>query len=142
MRWAALSLALSCSVHAQTPQPEARLDVLGPPPARFHAGGGLTWALGHYARVSAIASYGMAARAASGEWRGDLLARVTLDPFRQHRYGVSFGGGITVRRRPHLLAVAEVEGPAWGSVTPAVQGGLGNGARAGLVLRRTRSGRR
>ncbi len=57
-------------------------------------------------------------------------------------FGISLGGGISVpfvqgdtRVRPYLTAVADLEGHKHGPVTPALQIGLGGGARLGVVLR-------
>lgn len=139
----ALLLAAPAAVGAQRIQPEVRADVLHASRAVWHFGGGITWPLGNYVRVSSVMSYGISARAgATGEWRGDAFARVTLDPFRRNRFGFSFGGGLTVRHRPWVLAVAEVEGPAWRGLTAAAQAGLGGGYRAGLILRRAAPRRR
>ena len=129
---------------AQRVQPEARVDLIGPSPYAVHAGLGVGRPVGTYVRVSASGAYGM--RPIDGdhrpEWRGDLLARFTLDPFRQQRWALSVGGGITIRHRAFLVALADLEGSAVGGVVPAVQVGLGGGLRAGLVLRRAMRGRR
>lgn len=128
---------------AQLPQPEVRLDLIHSTVSVWHLGAGVTRALGTYARVGVVASYGIAGdRMARGEWRGDLLGRVTLDPFRRHRFGLSLGGGLSVHRRAWLLALAEVEGPRWRGMTVAAQAGVGGGYRAGLILRRAIEGRR
>jgi hypothetical protein len=75
--------------------------------------------------------------------RVDLLTRFLLDPFRQSRYGLSLGGGIGLRAepgdhvRPVLLAAVDLEGARWSNGwVPAMQLGLGGGARVGVVLRR------
>lgn len=131
-------------VCAQRFQPEARVDMIGPRPYALHGGIGVGTRLGTYVRVSAGGAYGMrpVGSGARSEWRGDLLARATLDPFRQQRWGLSVGGGITVRRRAYLAAIVDVEGPARGGVLPALQVGVGGGLRAGVVLRRAIRGRR
>jgi len=81
--------------------------------------------------------------------RFDLLVRFLLDPFRQSRYGLSLGGGMSVRAepgeraRPLLLVAVDVEGRRTSSgVVPAVQVGLGGGARIGVILRRGSPGAR
>lgn len=141
---ALLLLALPAALGAQRLQPEVRVDAIGPRPYALHAGAGVVVPLGTYVRVSAGAGWGirLAGGAARREWRGDLLARVTLDPFRRQRWALSVGGGITVRHRAWLAAVVDLEGPALGAVVPAVQIGLGGGLRAGVVLRRAMEGRR
>jgi hypothetical protein len=57
------------------------------------------------------------------------------------------GGGLAVRAadgdgRPFALLVLGVEGRARGGAAPAVELGIGHGARLGFVLRRARPGRR
>lgn len=136
-------LAVPALLAAQRPQPEARVDLIHSTVSALHVGAGLTQALGNYARVGVVGSLGVAGDSAvRREWRGDLLARITLDPFRRHRFGFSFGGGLSVHRRAWLLAIAEVEGPSWRGMTMAAQAGVGGGYRAGLILRRAIDGRR
>jgi len=130
--------------HAQKVQQEGRVDLIGPAPYALHAGVGVVEALGTYVRVSAGVGWGLRPPHAwgEGEWRGDLLARLTLDPFRQQRWGFSVGGGVTVRDRAYLAALLDLEGPATRGIVPAVQLGVGGGLRAGLVIRRAMTGRR
>lgn len=143
MRWQATIAVTMLPAVAAGQQPELRLDAIGPAPYAVHAGAGLTAALGYYARVTALGAYGVRPTSpARREWRADLIARVTLDPFRQQRVGLSFGGGLTVRDHAYLLAVAELEGPARAGWLAALQLGAGGGLRAGLVLRRAVTGRR
>jgi hypothetical protein len=144
---AVLSCAAAACASAQTStrlQPEVRADVLGPAPYRWQGGAGLTAALGYYARVTVLGGYTPEAdaRYLGGHWRGDVIARVLLDPFRQQRWGVSIGGGLSVRHYTYLAAVLDVEGPPLGGVLPAVQMGVGGGVREGIVLRRAMRGRR
>jgi hypothetical protein len=78
-----------------------------------------------------------------GESRYEATARFLLDPFREARYGLSFGAGVGVtdwdgRWRPYLAVLSDLElrrRPGW---TPAVQVGLGSGWRVGLALRKSR----
>jgi hypothetical protein len=64
-----------------------------------------------------------------------------LDPFRETPVALSLGGGVSVpyvdgqRVRPYLTLVADLEGRKRGAITPAIQIGLGGGARVGVVLR-------
>ena len=144
----ALSAALLCaagSLHAQTLQPEVRLDVLGPRPYSAEPGLGATIPIGYYVRVSVGAGYALPLERtlAGNRWRADLLARATFDPFRQQRWALSLGGGLSYRRSTiYLAAIADVEGPALGPVVPAFQVGVSGGMRAGVVLRRAVPGRR
>ncbi len=76
------------------------------------------------------------------------IARFHLDPYRQDRRGVYAGGGVGVRHvagdalRPLLVALVGVELAPRGSVVPAIEAGVGGGARLGVVLRSLRPGRR
>lgn len=142
-RWLAALLAAPALLGAQLPQPEVRMDLIHSTLSAWHVGAGLTHALGNYARVGVVGSFGVAGdTAARGEWRGDVVARVSLDPFRRHRFGFSLGGGLSWHHRAWLLAIAEVEGPSWRGITMAAQAGVGGGYRAGLILRRSIAGRR
>ena len=143
-----MAIALLCfgpELGAQTRvQPELRLDVLGPPPYTAQAGIGATLPLGYYARVTGVAGYALQrdTNAIADRWRGELLARFVLDPFRQHRWGMSLGGGLSIRRRTYIAALVEVESPEVGGWMTAVQLGVSGGLRAGLVMRRAVKGRR
>jgi hypothetical protein len=140
-----LSALASTALEAQThPQPELRLDIIGPPPYTVQPGAGATLAFGYYARVTAAAGYAMQrdTTAIADRWRADVLGRFVLDPFRQHRWGVSVGGGVSVRRRAHIAALLELESPEIGGWMTALQMGASRGLRAGIVLRRAVPGRR
>ncbi len=135
----AFLLALGLPATAQVVQPEARLDALGPAPFTVEPGVGANVFLGNYVRVGVAVGYDVRRQPgdASDAWRGDLMARVTLDPFRQQRWGFSMGGGLTYRRDAVRLAViADLEGPQVGPLLPALQVGLSGGFRAGLAFRR------
>lgn len=130
--------------------PELRADLLlGRRPA-VQVGAGVQLPIGYYVRVGLVGAVGARLDDAADRGGGsradarlDLLARFLLDPFRQSRYGLSVGGGMSVRAepgdraRPLLLVALEVEGPRRTSgVVPAVQVGLGGGVRVGFLLRR------
>jgi len=125
-------------------QPEVRADVLGPAPYVYQVGAGVTKALGYYARLTVAAAFapGADSRYVGDRWRGDIIARVLMDPFKQQRWALSIGGGLSVRRQTYLAAVADLEGPDFGGVMPAIQVGVSGGLRAGVVLRRAIRGRR
>jgi hypothetical protein len=144
MRSSAVLIALVAGAMLQAQQPQVRADVLGPAPVALSAGVGLLGAFGYYVRGSADISYGVRDPGGSSreEWRGDLLARFLFDPFRQQRVGLSIGGGLSIRRRTYLALIADVEGPAFRGVAPAVQAGISGGWRAGIVLRRAPAKRR
>jgi hypothetical protein len=132
---------------------ELRADYIGPRPHTVQIGAGVNLPVGPYLRVGVIGAGGVGWRdgqsGASG--RADVIGRFALDPFREHRWGLSAGGGLSVRydatgaNSPHrwralVALVIDLEGPRAGSVAPAVQLGLGGGLRAGVVLRGAQSG--
>jgi hypothetical protein len=87
------------------------------------------------------------------ESRYESTVRFLLDPFRQSRYGLSFGGGVGMTNsdglfgppnvlgvrsqkwRPYLSTYADLELRKTAGLTPAVQVGIGSGIRAGFVIR-------
>ena len=125
--------------------PEVRLDVLGGRPASVQGAVGLVIPAGYYVRIGVLAGVGSATErddASGAAGRLDVLARFLVDPFRQSRWGVSAGAGVSLRAdpgervRPQLLAALDVEGrAARGGFTPSLQIGLGGGVRGGLGLR-------
>ena len=130
------------------PRPEVRVDYLGPRPHALHVGAGVNVPFGTYVRVGLIGGAGTSwdDGRAYGSARADVVARFALDPFRERRWGLSAGGGFGARyeagapsaqRRWRALVtlVLDLEGPRTGAWAPAVQVGLGGGARVGLVLR-------
>lgn len=148
MRHLALGVATAftaaTALHAQKPQPEARVDVLGPTPYSMAPGVGLIFPFGYYVRAGAAVGYAvpLETRPAHDQWSADLIARVTLDPFREQRWALSVGGGLSFRRRTFLTAIVDLEGPEKGGVLPALQIGLSGGFRAAVILRRAVPGRR
>lgn len=146
----AMTVALAAGarrLHAQSVtevQPELRLDVLAPHPTVAQLGAGVEIPFGWYTRLGLVVAGGAARDSGIvvGSGRGDAIVRFLLDPFRESPWGLSLGGGVSVRYEPlrgwreYLTVVADVEGPARGPVIPALQVGLGGGARVGLVLRR------
>lgn len=138
-------LALAAPLDAQTLQPEIRLDVVGPAPVSLEPGVGVTGRVGNYVRTGFAIGYdarGVPHRAGE-RWRFDLTARVTLDPFREQRVGLSLGGGVSHRgSTTYLAALVDLEGPALLGMIPALQVGASGGLRGGLILRRAIRGRR
>jgi hypothetical protein len=122
-------------------QAELRVDAIWTTRPVWHVGAGVTAAAGNYVRVSSLVGYALEG-AAGRRVRGEVIGRLTLDPFRRRSVGFSIGGGLGVARDAYLIAVAELEGGAWRGVTPALQVGVGKGYRAGLVVRRAVTGRR
>lgn len=124
--------------------PEARLDGFASDPWAVHGGLGVTAPLGTYVRFGAVAGLGAGAAGVSG--RADLVARFTLDPFRERRWAPYAAGGVSWRfgegSRDALVLLAGMEGPSRRGVAPAVELGVGGGFRAGVILRRALPGRR
>jgi hypothetical protein len=101
---------------------------------------------GTYLRVDLVGAGGASwdGGRAGGSARADVIGRFLFDPFRERRWGLSAGGGLSVRYdrgnasrrwRPLLALIVDLEVPRTGSVAPALQVGLGGGARVGLVIR-------
>lgn len=141
---AAVAAVVAHTAAAQSPQIELRGDVLGPRPYSVQAGVGMIVPLGYYVRAGTDVGYAPSANASllADHWRGDLVARFTLDPFREERWGLSLGGGLSFRRHTYLAAVVDLEGPETHGMLPALQVGLSGGVRGALILRRAVKGRR
>ena len=112
-------------------QPEMRFETLGPDPYRGLLGLALHVPAGRYVRVG-LGATGFAVG------RADLIARFTFDPYRQQRWALSIGGGVSYDYdRKALLAVhADMEGPLWRGVTPFISAGLAGGSRFAVGVRR------
>jgi hypothetical protein len=146
---AVLALVAGSALRAQgspRPRAEARVDYLGPNPDAVHAGLGVNVPLGTYLRVNLVGAGGASwdEGRAGASMRADVIGRFTFDPFRERRWGLSAGGGLSVRHdrvafanrwRPLLALIVDLEGPARGPLAAALQVGLGGGARVGLVIR-------
>jgi hypothetical protein len=126
---------------------EARADAVIAPASAAQLGIGANVPIGYYVRLGAVVAGGPAWRdgqtAASA--RLDLTARYLFDPFHEIPWAPYIGGGFTSTwddpARPHgyLLVVAGVEGPASRGWRTAVEAGLGDGFRLGIVFRRARA---
>jgi hypothetical protein len=151
-----LSIAFALLAVAATPlvaqqpspsiAPEVRADVLGGRGTSVQGGVGIQIPAGAYVRVGVIG--GIGSRWLDGvsrnDGRLDVLARFLIDPFRQTSWGLSAGGGVSLRAlsgdrvRPNLLVALDLEGPRSShGVSPAFELGLGGGVRAGVGLRWT-----
>lgn len=143
MRAVGLALLVAAAVTppaaAQQVQPEVRFEVAGPEPYRGAAGAALHVPMGRYVRVGVGGTLGAVNRA-------DLLARFSFDPYRQTRWALSLGGGLShdfERRRASLALHADIEGPRLHrSTTPFVSAGLARGARFAVGIRRAFPNRR
>jgi hypothetical protein len=134
--------------------PEVRVDVITGHDPAVQVGGGVQIPAGYYARIGLDAAVGVPiGRSLSAgqrlDGRIDLLARFLLDPFRQTAFGLSLGGGASLRAehgeraRPLLLMALDIEGRrSTRGLVPAVQVGLGGGVRVGVLLRRGAPGGR
>jgi hypothetical protein len=146
---AVVSVALPLAAGAQrTPRlsPEVRADAIIARSPSVQAGAGLEIPAGIYVRIGVDGAAGAAWRdgAPAAIGRADAVARFLLDPFREVPVGLSVGGGVSVpvgaphgARSPYLTLVFDVEGRVHRGVAPALQVGLGGGARIGVVLRRS-----
>ena len=135
-------------------QPQLRVDAIDVRSIRegtVHGGAGVDVPLGYYARLGVLIGGGITRRddVILGSGRADVIARFLLDPFREARWGLSVGAGMTVGYiagedwREFLVVVLDVEAPpVRRRVVPAFQLGLGGGVRVGIVARPYRQGRR
>jgi len=151
-----LALFASRPTGAQTPhlplQFEGRIDALIASTTGVEGGVGLSIPAGLYTRLGLVG--GVGAGEHGWEGRTDLVARFSLDPFRQSSWAPYAGGGISGRYRTsvdggsdaYLLVYLGVEGPLpFGQLkgwAPAIELGLGGGARIGVIFRRGVHGRR
>jgi len=126
------------------PYAEYRVDAISARGTALEAGAGVSVPAGIYVRLGFDGAAGAMWRddAAHAAGRVDAIARFMLDPFREVPVGLSVGGGLTVPYvqgdktvRPLLVAVVDIEGRMRGRFTPALQLGLGGGARLGVVIR-------
>lgn len=127
-------------------QTEGRIDALVAENTAVHAGVGMSVPAGVYVRAGMVLGAGVGRHGLEG--RTDLIARFTFDPLRQSRWAPYGGGGLSARLNStaeggangYLLFFLGVEGPVpfgrprgW---VPALELGLGGGARLGVILRR------
>lgn len=131
---------------------EARSEVRwsGAPDAQAMLGGAVP--LDRAVRLALLAGGGVE-RTAQGDHAsvmGELHARVLLDPLGSRDYGWYAAVGMGFRAaeshspRGYLLALGGVEGPRvlGGRARLAIEAGVGDGVRLGLVLRAARPGAR
>ena len=133
-------------------QSESRLDAIFARSSGVEAAYGFTVPVGIYVRSGIVAGVGVGRNGTEG--RTDFVSRFSFDPFRQTRWAPYAGAGLSGRyrseldggNRAYLLVFLGVEGPlplgelsGW---VPAVEVGLGGGARVGLILRRGVNARR
>ena len=123
-------------------RPEIRLDYLASPDG-VQAGAGIAVRMSTYVRLAVTGGLGpnLEDDVERLGWRADLLGRFHLDPFRERRWAPYAAAGVSVRgagseAEEYLVALFGLEGPLAGGWSPAIEVGVGGGARAGLVLRR------
>ena len=153
----ALAALIAMPVHAQVataPLPQLRADVIAGARPAAQVGAGMYAPLGVYVRAGIDVAIGSrldtpANGASRLDGRVDLLGRFLLDPFRQSPWGFSAGAGLSLRAesgdrvRPYLLVALDLEGRrSTHGIAPAVQVGLGGGARIGVILRRVAAANR
>ena len=134
---AVLLVIASQAAGAQRAQPEARFETIGSQRQGLF-GVAVSVPMGRYVRIG-VGGTGVAVR------RADALARFTFDPFRQMRWALSAGGGLsydTELQELYLALHADLEGPRVGIVTPFVSAGLAGGARFAIGVRRAFRNRR
>jgi hypothetical protein len=142
----------SAQIPTQAIQSELRLDGIIARTSAVQAGYGISIPAGIYIRNGLVLGAGVGRNGADA--RADLISRFSLDPFRQSRWAPYGGAGLSGRFRTaadggskaYLLVFVGVEGGlapgARSGWVPAVELGLGGGARVSLVLRRGIVGRR
>lgn len=149
---AALPIVVGAQIVQQSFQSEIRVDGIFARSSGVEAAYGFTVPAGLYVRSGLVAGIGAGRHGVEG--RTDFIARFSLDPFRQSHWAPYGGAGLSGRYRPQLdggsrgyvLIFIGVEGPlplgersGW---VPALEVGLGGGARAGIILRRGVNARR
>lgn len=127
-------------------QTEGRIDALVSEHTAVHAGLGMSVPAGLYVRAGLVLGAGIGRHGL--DTRSDLIGRFTFDPLRQSRWAPYGGGGVSARynstadggAKAYLLFFLGVEGPVpfgrTGGWVPALEAGLGGGARFGVILRR------
>ena len=145
----ASAVPLAAQGYIVTPklQPEVRVEAVVAQRASTLVMAGANVPMGLYVRAGAAAGVGAVAvggRARLAQ-RADFSLRFLLDPFAETGWGPYVGGGFTVRRDgtdrgdAGLLLALGVEGRRGRRWSPAVELALGEGVRAALVLRRSRT---
>jgi hypothetical protein len=148
----ALPVVGSAQIVQQKIQSEGRLDAIFARSTGVEAAYGFSVPVGIYVRSGLVAGLGAGRHGVEG--RTDFISRFSFDPFRQTRWAPYAGAGISGRyrseldggARAYLLVFLGVEGPlplgelsGW---VPALEVGLGGGARVGVILRRGVNARR
>jgi hypothetical protein len=136
----------------QAIQPEVRVDAIFARSTGIEGALGVSIPAGIYVRTGLVAGLGGGTQGIEG--RTDLVARFSMDPFRQSRWAPYAGAGLSGRyrsadaggSRAYLLVFLGIEGPLRNGATsgwvPALELGLGGGTRVGVGMRTAIAGRR
>lgn len=145
LSFGSLGASIACAQDLSSPPryTEYRADAIIGRGTALEGGLGLVVPFGAYVRMGLDGAAGESWRAGAAHLssRIDAIGRFLLDPYRETPLAVSLGGGVSVpyvdgeRVRPYLALVVDIEGRMHRGLTPAVQIGLGGGARIGVVLR-------
>lgn len=152
----AVLVAFASAARAQTPrqgiQAEVRADAIVSRWTAVQGGVGVSFPAGLYVRTGGVIAAGGGGRGFDS--RLDVFSRFNLDPFREKRWGLYGGSGISARyverddprAHAYLLLFVGIEGPlpnaSHAGWVPALELGLGGGARVGIALRQGIPGRR
>ena len=127
-------------------QAEGRVDGIFSAQTAVHAGLGLSVPAGLYVRTGIVLGAGIGRYGFDS--RADLIGRFSFDPLRQSRWAPYGGAGVSARfnstaegdAKGYLLFFVGMEGPVprgrTSAIVPAIELGLGGGARVGVILRR------
>src|SRR5262249_53201901 len=137
--------ALAAQQQSPSIYPEFRADAIVANGGTVQGGAGIVLPVGPYVRVGLDGAAGETWRHGSSSTAGrvDVIARYLLDPLRENDVALSMGGGLSVPidedgfRTPYLALVIDIEGRRHAGFTPALEVGLGGGARIGFVFRRS-----
>ena len=152
---AALEIAASAPASGQAfrfapvAQPEVRTELSVASQAVAAVGAGVNVPAGYYVRVGSGVVVGRELGANPGNAvRADLTVRFLADPFAESRWGPYGGGGVAVNwragrsGRAAVMLVAGTDLPRRAGWRPALEVGVGDGARIAVVFRHARrSGR-
>jgi len=157
--WIAASIVVEIAAPAQASgqayrfapvtQPEIRTELSVTSQAVASVGAGVNVPAGYYVRVGTGVALGRALGADPGNVvRADVTVRFLADPFAESRWGPYAGGGVAVdwrhgrSGRAALTLVVGTDLPGRTGWRPALELGVGDGARIAVVFRHARrSGR-
>jgi hypothetical protein len=129
----------------QSVQTEIRADAIVSRWTAVQGGVGVSFPAGIYVRTGAVIGAGGGGKGFDS--RLDVFSRFNLDPFREKRWGLYGGAGVSGRyaerdepqAHAYLLLFAGIEGPLHNASiagwVPALEIGLGGGARFGIAFR-------